>query len=72
MTCAPITRTIRGISSEVEIGPEQGLPETCVIGCANVITIPIEDLDEKPVGHLDDVTRAQLDAALRYSLDIIY
>ena len=72
VTCAPITRTIRGIPSEVEIGPEQGLPEPCVINCDTVITIPLEDLDEDPVGHLDDVTRAQLDAALRYSLDIIY
>ena len=72
VTCAPITRTIRGIPSEVELGPEQGLPEACVISCDNVITIPIEDLDDEPVGHLDDVTRSQLDAALRFSLDIIY
>ena len=72
VTCAPITRTIRGIPSEVEIGPEQGLPEACVISCDNVITIPLEDLDDDPVGHLDDATRAQLDTALRYSLDIIY
>jgi mRNA interferase MazF len=72
VTCAPITRTIRGIPSEVEIGPDQGLPEVCVISCDNVITIPLEDLDDDPVGHLDDVTRARLDTALRYSLDIIY
>ncbi len=72
VTCAPITRTIRGIASEVEIGPDQGLPEACVISCDNVITIPLSDLEDEPVGHLDDVTRAQLDAALRYSLDIIY
>ena len=72
MTCAPITRTIRGIASEVEIGPEQGLPEVCVISCDNVLTIPIEDLDDEAVGHLDDVTRARLDAALRYALDILY
>ncbi len=72
MTCAPITRTIRGIASEVEIGVEQGLPEACVISCDNVITIPAEVLDHDPVGHLDGVTRAQLDAALRYALDIVY
>ena len=70
--CAPITRTIRGIRSEVELGPEHGLPEACVISCDNVITIPLDDLDDKPVGHLDDVTRARLDQALRYSLDIMY
>jgi mRNA interferase MazF len=48
------------------------LPEACVISCDNVVTIPLEDFDEDPVGHLDDVTRAKLDAALRYSLDFTF
>ena len=72
VTCAPITRTIRGIRSEVLIGPEHGLPAPCVISCDNVITVPIGDLDPEPVGRLDDITRAQLDQALRYALDIVY
>ncbi|TPW16181.1 MAG: hypothetical protein FD127_274 [Acidimicrobiaceae bacterium] len=72
VTCAPITRTIRGIRSEVELGPEHGLPDSCVITCDNVITIPIDALDDKPVGHLDDAARAALDEALRYALDIAY
>ncbi len=72
VTCAPITRTIRGIRSEVDIGPEQGLPEPCVINCDNVITVPIGALDDAPVGHLDEAFRASVDRALRYSLDIIY
>ena len=72
VTCAPITRTIRGIRTEVEIGPDQGLPELCVISCDNIITVPIADLDPKPVGTLDERLRAQLDRALRYALDIVY
>jgi mRNA interferase MazF len=72
VTCAPITRTIRGIRSEVEIGPDQGLPEPCVISCDNIITIPITDLDPAPVGQLDEILRSQLDRALRYALDIVY
>ena len=72
VTCAPITRTIRGIPSEVEVGPEHGLPEAAVITCDNVITIATSDLDPEPVGHLDLGTRARLDRALRYSLDIIF
>lgn len=72
VTCAPITRTIRGIRSEVELGHKQGLPETCVISCDNVITIPLDDLDDEPVGHLDEITRALLDRALRYALDIVF
>ena len=72
VTCAPITRTIRGIRSEVELGPEHGLPERCAINCDSVITIPFGDLDDEPVGHLDEVARARLDQALRYALDIVY
>lgn len=72
VTCAPITRTVRGIPSEVEVGQEYGLPEHAVISCDNVITVAKADLDSDPLGHLDPGTRAVLDRALRYSLDIIY
>lgn len=72
VTCAPIARTIRGIRSEVEVGPEQGLPEMCVINCDNVITVPSSALDGTPVGHLDEIGRARLDQALRFALDIVY
>ena len=72
MTCAPITRTIRGIRSEVEVGPEEGLPEASVISCDNLLTIPQVVLDPAPVGRLGEVRRAALDGALRYALDIRY
>ena len=72
ITCAPITRTIRGIRSEVEVGPEEGLPEPSVISCDSVITIPIVLFDRGPVGHIDLETRVRLDEALRYALDIQY
>lgn len=54
------------------MGREHGLPETAVISCDNVITVALTDLDPDPVGHLDLGTRARLDRALRYSLDIIF
>lgn len=72
LTCAPITRTIRGLRSEVEVGPAEGLPEVSVITCDNVITIPAESLDDRAVGQLDLGSRAALDRALRYALDIQY
>jgi mRNA interferase MazF len=72
ITCAPITRTIRGIRSEAEIGPAQGLPDQCVISCDNLITIPTTLLDAEPVGRVDLETRIRLDQALRYALDIQY
>jgi mRNA interferase MazF len=72
LTCAPITRTIRGIPTEVPVGPQHGLPDRGVITCDNVITIAKTGLDDSPVGKLDSVTRAKLDRALRYALDIVY
>ena len=72
ITCAPITRTRRGIRSEVGVGQSSGLPESSVISCDNLITIPTVLLDDDPVGHLDLQTRADLDQALRYALDIRY
>jgi mRNA interferase MazF len=72
VTCAPITRTIRGISSEVEIGPSVGLPDQSVISCDNLITVPATFLASEPVGHLDLTARIRLDQALRYALDIQY
>jgi mRNA interferase MazF len=71
ITCAPITRTVRGIQSEVEVGPGEGLPEPSVISCDNLLTVPKSVMDE-PVGRLDLDARARLDKALRYALDIQY
>jgi mRNA interferase MazF len=72
LTCAPITRTIRRIRSEVKIGTGEGLPETSVITCDNVITVPAGVLDAVAVGHLGLEARVRLDQALRYALDIQY
>ena len=44
----------------------------CVISCDNLITIPLDDLDDESVGHLDEITRARLDQAPRYSLHVVY
>jgi len=72
ITCAPITRTIRHIRSEVDVGPGDGLPAPSVISCDNLITVPVMLLDAEPVGHLDFTARIRLDHALRYALDIQY
>jgi len=72
LTCAPITRTIRQIRSEVEIGFEEGLPEACVINCDNLVTVPKLELEPQSVGSLGLTKRTLLDRALRYALDIQY
>ena len=72
ITCAPITRTIRGIQSEVAVGTGEGLPETSAVSCDTVITVTGAAFDREPVGHLGLEARVQLDQALRYALDIRY
>ena len=40
VTVAPITTTVRGIPSEVVIGPESGLKSTSAINLDNLATVP--------------------------------
>lgn len=70
ITCAPVSRTVRGIRSEVEVGPEDGLSRRGAISCDSILTIPKVRLDSRPAGRLGAAKRAALDAALRYALDI--
>jgi mRNA interferase MazF len=72
VTCAPITRMIRGIPSEVEVGLAEGLPQAGAITCDNIVTVPKAALDPEPVGLLGFGKRAELDGALRFALDITY
>lgn len=72
VTCAPISRTIRGIRSEVEVGSAHGLADQSVISCDNLITVPMAVLDPAAIGHLDFETSVKLDQALRYALDVRY
>jgi len=72
LTCAPITRTVRGIRSEVAVSADEGLPEESAVTCDNLITIPRALLDGVPVGRIGATKRVHLDRALRYALDIQY
>lgn len=37
---ATLTRTIRGIPTEVRVGPDDGLPVECVVSLDNIETVP--------------------------------
>ena len=37
---APATRTIRGIPTEVPLGPEDGMPADCVLSLDNLLLVP--------------------------------
>jgi len=69
VTIAPVTRTIRGIGSELPLGPDDGLRIRCVANCDNLETVSRRRLT-KQIGSLDSHKLVQLDAALRYALGI--
>jgi mRNA interferase MazF len=39
VTVAPITSTIRGVPSEVALGPEDGMKQPCAANLHNVVTV---------------------------------
>lgn len=39
VTVAPITSTIRGITSEVPVGPRNGLSQDSAVSCDNITTV---------------------------------
>ena len=71
VTVAPITSTIKGLSSEVRVGPENGLDHACAVALDNVITIPVSLLG-RTVGYLSAEQEVQLAQAvvLAYDLEV--
>ena len=63
LVVAPVTRTVRGIPTEVELGPEQGLPDTCAASFDNVQPIRRSFLTQR-VGRLGQERRRELCLAL--------
>lgn len=51
VTIAPITSTVRGLSTEVVVGPDNGLDHESVVSCDNVTTMPVGDLLQQ-IGRL--------------------
>jgi len=69
VTVAPITTTIRGLSTEVPVGVLNGLEERCVVACDHVTTIPVTALGEQ-VGRLLDEQESALTAAIHAAFDL--
>ena len=68
-TVATITRTARGLSSEVELDERDGLPQLCVANCDVLTTIAKARLIRR-VGRLSRVKLMELDDALRFALQL--
>ncbi len=69
VTVAPITTTIKGLSSEVPVGPANGLAHESVISLDNVVTIPAALLGQT-VGFLSAAQEAQLARAVVLAFDL--
>lgn len=69
VTVAAVTGTVRGLPTEVPLGPEHGLARECVANCDNLFTIPKNALGRLR-GELDPASLERLRTALRIALGI--
>jgi mRNA interferase MazF len=69
VTVAPITTTVRGLSTEVDVGQANGLSGPSAVSCDSVTTIPAEALREQ-LGVLLDHQEAQLSEAIQAAFDL--
>ena len=65
---APVTRTARGIPTEVPLGPPEGLPTECVASFDNVLTLSTAFLVRR-MGALAPDRREEPCEALRAATD---
>jgi len=54
VTIAPITTTVRGIASELELGPADGMPQDCAVNFHHLQTVP-----KRKLGRLITILSAE-------------
>jgi len=64
---APITTTIHGLPSEVQVGPDDGLKADSVVNLDHLYTVPKEDLRQW-LGRLDEPRMRSVCAAVEVAL----
>jgi mRNA interferase MazF len=69
VTIAPITTTIRGLSTEVPVDAANGLAEDSVVSCDNITTIPTDALGAQ-IGLLLDGQERALSRAIQAAFDL--
>ena len=68
--CGTLTSTIRGVRSEVVVGPEAGLKHPSAINLHHIVTVPTAGLRVR-VGHVSDEVMEQVRDALLFALGFI-
>ena len=69
VTCAPVYSERLGLSSQVNIGPDEGLKADCCIHCDELMSLPKSSL-KNFVGTLSAPKCDELNASLRIALGI--
>jgi mRNA interferase MazF len=69
VTVAPITSTIRGLSTEVSVGQANGLDHASVVSCDNILTVPVRALGRQ-LGFLLAEQETALTEAIRAAFDL--
>jgi mRNA interferase MazF len=67
VTVAPITSTIRGLSTDVPVGPANGLDHDSVVSCDNIVTVRVLG---RQLGVLLPEQEAQVTEAVRAAFDL--
>ncbi len=67
VTVAPLTRTLRGVASEVAVGTECGLKEPCAINLHHVVTVPRSGI-RRFVGVVSPAVLQRVRTALLFAL----
>jgi mRNA interferase MazF len=70
VTVAPITSTIRGLTSEVRVGTRNGLDHDCVVSCDNITTVR-GDAVHATIGLLFDDQEADLARAISDAFELV-
>lgn len=69
VTVAPITSRARGLSTEVRVGPANGLAQDSVVSCDNIQTIPASAIGST-IGGLLPSQEPELANAIRLAFDL--
>jgi mRNA interferase MazF len=69
VTVAPITSTIRGLSTELAVGRANGLDHDSIVSCDNITTIRATALLQS-IGYLLPGQEAALTAAISAAFDL--
>lgn len=69
VTIAPITSTVKGLSSEVLLGSQNGLDHECAASIDNILTVPASALG-RTIGYLTEAQEKDLARAVVLAFDL--